>query len=865
MTRCDLMLEKFRAGREALNVQWEKGEFESGVLRRYSRLVDTFIVDCFENSTVQEHGDGIALLALGGYGREELFPRSDVDLMILYPPGKKAVVGDIADAVLYPLWDAGLEVGHGVRTIAESMAHAEEDYFFLVALLEARLIYGSSALFTELLVAYRSQFVDGHRENFVTKMKVLRQARRERFGSHSYLLEPHIKEGRGGMRDIQAMMWTAGVVFGLHGLDDIQSAGLLDEMEKKSFVHARAFIFRLRGYLHSQGKRKNDQLYFEHQEDMAGVFGYRNEDGLLAVERFMRDVYGAFEVITVVSDLFFDHVDEVLGLAGKSVVVSDKEIEKGIEIKNGRVHLSAGSSQLLAKPQILLRIFLAMARTGLLMHHRSRKVVAANLDLITEKLRHSPRAAKTFFALLLEAKDIFLVLETMLETGVLVAYIPEFSRIATLAQHDLYHIYTVDRHSLQAVAELHKLMEEWREDVVCHVQNPRVLYVAALLHDIGKGSGRDHSLFGEELVGEIGRRLCLSEDECSRMQFLVRYHLFIPENALRRDLNDAVFIQKCAETIGDADRLSMLYLLSVADSKATGPSAWSDWKAILMEEMYLKVRAHLDFGRHGVKDVLAHEEQGVEWLREQIRGLLENEPDLQAVIDVLAADYILSFSPETIAEHIRIQRDNYQLVRQKSLVVARETEGSWSLLVMTADRPGLLAKICGVMALNNLSVTKAQIFTWTDGTVVDVVDVRSTDGVGFEEKDWSALNEQLNRAVEHRMGLSHRLYKKLSPVAGRRQKAVGDVDSRVVIDNSSSDSYSVIEVYGADLPGHLYQITQAMADFGINIYKAYIATEVEQLIDAFYVLDSRGEKLLDEEYRQEVTQGILHSIGYTDV
>jgi [protein-PII] uridylyltransferase len=675
------------------------------------------------------------------------------------------------------------------------------------------------------------------------------------------LLEPHIKEGRGGMRDIQAMIWTAGVVFGLHGLDDIQSAGLLDETEKISFVRARAFIFRLRGYLHSQGRRKNDQLYFEHQEDMAGAFGYRNEDGLLAVERFMRDVYGALEAITVISDLFFDHVDEVLGLVCKSVIVADKEVEKGIEIKSGRIHLSAGYSQLQAKPQILLRIFLAMARTGLPMHHKSRKVVAANLDLITEKLRHSPRAAKTFFALLLDAEDIFLVLETMLETGVLVAYIPEFSRIATLAQHDLYHIYTVDRHSLQAVAELHKLMEEWREDVVHYVQNPKVLYVAALLHDIGKGSGKDHSLFGEELVGEIGRRLCFSEDERSNIQFLVRYHLFIPENALRRDLNDAVFIQKCAETIGDADRLSMLYLLSVADSKATGPSAWSDWKATLMEEMYLKVRAHLDFGRHGVKDVLAHEEEGVEWLREQVRGLVRDERDLRVDIDTLAADYILSFSPEMIAEHIRIQRDSYQLVRQKSLVVARETEESWSLLIMTTDRPGLLAKICGVMALNNLSVTKAQIFTWTDGTVVDVVDVRSIDGVGFEEKDWPALNEQLNLAVEHRMGLSHRLYRKLSPTVGRRQQMVGDVDSRVVVDNSSSDSYSVIEVYGADLPGHLYQITQAMADFGINIYKAYIATEVEQLIDVFYVLDSRGEKLLDEEYRQEIVQGILHSIG----
>jgi [protein-PII] uridylyltransferase len=856
------MISAFRIERKALEESWAKGRAGDELLLDHSRMVDDYIVDSYKRAGIEGCDDRIALVALGGYGRKELFPFSDIDLMILYHPKIKKQISKVTEAVLYPLWDTGLEVGHGVRTVAESISHAREEYFFLVALLDARLLYGSEELYGQLLSAYRKKYVDGHRQDFVEKMKGHRQSRRERFGSHSFLLEPHIKEGKGGMRDIQAMMWTARVVFGLNSLEDIHSAGLLLEEEKKAFQRARDILVRLRCSLHFSSSRKNDQLYFEQQEEMSEAFGYRPKDGVRGVEYFMRDIYGALQTISITSDLFFDHVDEVLGLAGKGRMPADKVIEDGIEIRAGRVHLTLGESQILAKPQALIRVFLAMARTGLPMHHRTRKAITGFVELITDKERTSSRFARAFFTLLLEAKDVSMVLETMLETGVLTACIPEYAKITSLAQHDLYHIYTVDRHSLQAVTELHALVASWT-GVVQNVQDLKVLYLAALLHDIGKGSGRDHSIEGAELAGKIGERFCFTERERATLEFLVRYHLFMPENALRRDLNDAVFIKKCAETIGDLDRLCMLYLLSVADSKATGPSAWSDWKGSLMEELYLKVYPYLDHGRHDIHDVTVHEEQGVVWLREQVRSLLDGSGELKVDLEALSADYILSFSPETIAEHVLVQRDSYQRIRQKSLITANKNDDNWSLLIMTKDRPGLLAKICGVMALNNLSVIKAQIFTWEDGTVVDVIDVRSTNGLSFAEKDWEDLNDQLDLALEHRMGLSHRLYSKMSSTYGRRTQTVGDVASKIVIDNEISEKYSVIEVYAADLPAQLYHITQAMADFGLNIHKAYIATEVEQLIDVFYVLDSKGQKLLDEEFVKEVRQGMLHFISHS--
>jgi len=857
------MIKRFRAEQMRLEEMWRKGAEGIDPLSRYSNLVDRFIVDRFQEIAAVDRDTSVTLVALGGYGRQELFPRSDIDLMILYSPEYKEV-GKVTDGILYPLWDTGLEVGHGVRTVEESADQAQEDYFFRVALLDARLICGSRILFEELQGTYWNRFVDGCREEFVVEMKAQRNARRERFGTHSYLLEPNIKEGRGGMRDIQAMFWTARVVFGLSGLEDMCSAGLLLEEEKKDFIAGMEMLVRLRNYLHCLSRRKNDQLYFEQQEDAAEALGYGAEKDVLAVESFMREVYGCLQNIAVITDLFFDHVDEVLGLVSRVGAGSvDRIVEKGIEILKGKVHLAAQVDQLQEKPHTLVRLFLVMARTGFALHYRTRKILPGYLYLIDDKVRVSPRLAKTFFNILLEAQDVFSVLETMLETGVLPACIPEFSRIITLAQYDVYHIYTVDRHSLQTVMELKRLTGEL-ERPFGDVESMKVLYLSALLHDIGKGSGRDHSIEGARIAVIAGRRFGLSEAECDSLDFLVRLHLFIPENALRRDLDDALFIKRCAETIGDLSRLSMLYILSVADSKATGPSAWSEWKAALMEELYLKIYSHFDHGGDvDGTELEEHVEQGVEWLREQVSQLLEGEAGLRVDVASLSPDYMLSFAPEAIAGHVLSHRDNYQLLRQKSLVRADENEDCWSLLLMATDRPGLLAKICGVMTLNNLSVVRAQIFTWEDGTVVDVIDVRPADGLTFAEKDWQALGNDLDKAICHRLGLGHRLYKKLSFAPGRRRDLTGEMATKVVIDNKSSDTYSVVEVYSADEPGQLYRITQLLADFGMNIHKAYIATEVGQLIDVFYLLDSQGEKLIDEELQQEITQGLLYSVEHS--
>ncbi|MEA3469257.1 MAG: [protein-PII] uridylyltransferase [Thermodesulfobacteriota bacterium] len=849
-------MSKLRAQREALERLWKKGLKGQALLSEQSRLVDEFIVDHFNAATGGKGTDSVTLVALGGYGRSELFPYSDIDLLILFREDAKDEMEKVANGVLYPLWDTGLDVGHGVRTVGECLDFAKEDFFFQVAMLDARLLVGSESLFDELLSCYRTDFIEGARDEFVHTMKTFRRERRERFGSHSYLLEPNIKESKGGMRDIQAMLWTAIVVFGLLDFEAIARAGILQEEEKTEFLESWNMLTRVRNRLHYISGRKNDQLYFEQQEEVAAAFDYRNKKGVLGVEHFMRDLYGHLQTIAVITDLFFDHVDDVLGFAG-GTGKENRIIEKGIEVRSNRIHLTASENDLAARPYLLMRCFLASAKTGFPVHHRTRKLIRGHLDLITDKLRSSARMSRPFFEILECGENILAVLEVMLETGLLSAYIPEFRLIESLAQHDVYHIYTVDRHLLQSVADLRKAVKS-EESVFLSIASPHVLYLATLLHDIGKGAGGDHSRIGAELVGSVGKRLGLDAAECSCLEFVVRYHLFMPENALRRDLNDEAFIRRCAEKIGDTERLAMIYLIAVADSHATGPAAWSDWKGTLLYDMYLKVHPYLQFS--AVDDVVRQVGQGVEWLREQVSSLLAVEKGVRVAVNDLPTDYLLSFTPEAVAAHVRIHRDNFQVLQQKALVFPQKLQSQWSLLVMCRDRSGLLAKICGVLSLHNLSVLNAQIFTWKDGSAVDVLDVRPGDGVQYEEKDWQAVNDDLNLALNHRLGLGHRLYKKLLPGLKKRKRPAGISETRVMVDNKTSDQFTIVEIYSSDSPGQLYLITQTLADFGINIYRAYIATEVEQLIDVFYVLDSQEKKVADPQFIKELQDGILYGI-----
>jgi [protein-PII] uridylyltransferase len=855
------MSSDLHARKEALEELWQQGLSGHELLLRHTELVDSFIIDQFLSSPEVNNARGsIALVALGGYGRRELYPFSDVDLLLLHDWKAKKFMQKVAESILYPLWDANFDVGHSVRSVKDAVAFAKNDFIFQVSLLDARLLAGNRLLFDKLLLRYRKKVLDGRRHEFVRTMDKLRNQRREKYGDHAYLLEPHIKEGKGGMRDIQAMLWTAKAIFGLDGLAEMEESGMLASQERHDFEASWNMLAKIRNRLHYISRRHNDQLIFEYQEEMAAAFGYEDTAGMLAVEHFMRHVYGHLQTIAVVTDLFFEHVHEVLGLIGREKGV--RELENGIVEQSRTVRLAVPEAELVERPHLLMRVFLQAARTGLPVHHRARQLITRNLHLVDENFRTSKRMVKIFLEILMQGKGTMALLETMLEVGLLPTYIPEFGGVESLAQHDLYHIYTVDRHQLQTVAELDQL-KNTDSDLFASLALPHLLYLAALLHDIGKGHHTDHSVLGAEMIELVGERLGLDPDERQCLSFLVRYHLFLPENALRRDLEDQEFIQQTADLIGDMERLTMLYLLTIADSKATGPSAWSSWKATLLADLFLKVKSCLEAGCTTAADEL-DEDQGIDWLREQVANQLDPGEQIAMEIVQLPADYLMSFTPEMVVHHLRMHRDKSALLKKKVLLYPEKRHGSWSVLMMSADRRGLLAQLCGVLALHNLSVLAAQIFTWPDNTVVDVLDIVPVADSGFDEQDWPALEEDLNLAVNSRLNVGLQLHKKMESIGNRPKRQVQQLDKKVIIENESSRRFTVIEVYGGDRPGTLYQLTQTLSDFSLNIHRARIATEVEQLIDIFYVSDAGGGKVTDLQLQDEIRETLFRIIDYEE-
>jgi len=855
------MASTLRLQQEALAEAGRQGLSGQEILHRSATLVDDFIIHQFNTTPAVQNARGaIAVIALGGYGRREMYPYSDIDLLLLHDWWSKKSMQAVAEGLFYPLWDEGFEVGHSVRGVKDAVQFALDDFHFQVALLDARLLAGSQALFDELRERYTKKVFEGRRHEFARTMEAFKLERWRKFGSHTYLLEPHIKEGKGGLRDIQAMLWVAKGVFGLQDLDAIQSSGMLEAANRQAFENSWSMLAKIRNRLHLLCRRKNDHLIFEFQEGMAEAFDYRDEGGMLGVEHFMRDVYSHLQTVSVVTDLFFEHVQEVLGITTGSTV--EQQLERSIVIRGGTVRLTS-VDDLAERPYLLLRLFLQSGRVGLQLHHRTRQIVTSNLDLVDDHLRSSKRAARIFLELLTQTDHIFPVLETMLSTGLLTRYIPEFAGVESLAQHDLYHLYTVDRHQLQTVTELN-LLKKSMVDLFAEIEAIEILYLAALLHDIGKGKQADHSALGAEMVVDIGRRLRLSESACETLAFLIRYHLFLPENAMRRDFSDREFIRQAAELIGNSQRLTMLYLLTIADSKATGPSAWSDWKSSLLSELYLSIKACLGADCHLDTGGLEDEEQGVSWLREQILTKLDGQP---ARIDIatLPADYLMSFSLEVVMRHLQIHREQAARLRQQVLLFPESGEHSWSLLIMGPDKVGLLAKFCGVLALYNLKVRSAQIFTWPDGTVVDVLEVVPATARTFAEMDWHAMERDLNLAINYRLDVGYQLYQKLQPQTHGPTRQVQQLERKVIIDNQTSQHYTLVEVYGGDSRGTLYQLTQTLADFGLTIHRARIATEVEQLIDIFYVRTQSGDKLTEPSAVEKVHMTLMRIISAEEV
>lgn len=827
-----------------------------------NRLFLSIIYDLSGGNSMLEH---ISLVAVGGYGRGELNPFSDIDIMFLHDgilPA--ATVEDIAQKLLYFLWDMRLDVGYSVRRIADCIEMAA-DGTVKTALMDARFLSGSRPLFNTLHTVIFSQILPKSSNSFIKEKVADMKNRRDKYGSTVYLLEPNLKEGEGGLRDLQTAIWVARVKYKFSELRELIIKGVMDEEELETYYAALDYLWRIRNELHYFNGRKNDQLTFDAQVHLAGFLGYRDSGRVLAVEDFMRDYYRhANKVEHFTSSLISRCVwrDEgALKILGYFV---RRPVGDGCFVLKGEL-IVPDETIVENNPVVMMKIFELAQKHGVTLNVRVKGVIRKNLALINDKFRRSREVNQSFLNILRSTKGVAGTLRLMHHLEFLNRYIPELEHIYCKVQHDMYHIYTVDIHTLFAVEQTEKMLSgELKEimplpcTIAAEIGKPELLILAVLFHDIGKGSGGGHAEKGGAMIPTIARRMGLSREDSDRLEFLVRQHLQFAHISQRRDLNDEKMIAQFAGQMESSENLKMLYLLTVADVRAVGSDVWTTWKASLFQELFEKAFAVLDRG--GFQQEASCER--VTSVINKVVELLENDLPAAQVRQELRAmpvRLLLSNPPALIAEQVRLL-----LGLEQSDILLRLThrpESGYSEYTICAhDMAGLFSRITGVMAANGINILGAQINTSNNGKVLDILQVNSPQGnLVTDAARWDRIEKDMRQVIHGEVQVSKLVAKRKRPTLMTARPAPRFA-TKVDIDNEVSEEYTVIDILTHDKVGLLYLITSTLAEMGLYIGVSKISTKVDQVADVFYVRDIFGHKITAPEKLSEICSKMMTAI-----
>lgn len=836
-------------------------------LAQLSRAVDEYFEEAFAGSPsgpfLELNRNPYAIIALGGYGREELNLRSDVDLLFLFrrttPRGTEALIREM----VYPLWDLGLEVGYAIRSLKECLRLAARDFQVLTPLLDARFVCGVSVLFSELLEGLRADLLVRRRAWVVENLVAQTRLRHERFGDSAHLLEPHLKEGQGGLRDYHGLRWAARLDHEVLQARDLEYAGWLSHGEFEELWGALRFVWRVRDHLHGLARRRVDRLAFEHQIAIAERLGYAAAGGQQPVERFLGELHRHMGVI------------KRLHLACMREFAAPRPrrrgappaLPEGIAAAPGGFLTFEGPEAILSQPELLVRIFTESARLGWPLAGEARRLIREFLHLVDDRLRTAPAVVRAFESLLVHPHAGEALLDDLLATGLLEALIPEFRGVSHRIQYDEYHVYPVDRHLLHTVIALQAVAARppgGDDDLPARLYRelPRkaLLHWAALLHDIGKAEpSPGHAARGAEIVRRILAARGFSEADCATAAFLVREHLLLIQTATRRDIHDEETALVCARAVPDAESLKMLYLLTVADAQATGPAAWSDWTAHLLQEFFLKVLNVLeqgDLASRRTQETIARKEQALL----AAAASEEERSRVRELFPLLSPRYLLAMEPGEIAAHIALAA---RLEGRSFIWEIQPASGGKTrrLTVCAKDRPGLVASLAGVFTLNGIHILDVLVFTWKNGVALDRFELRPPPDPIFEEERWERVARHLEEVLAGRLDLASALAPRLEAARAAARPRTGRKPHRVRIDNSSSSFFTLVEVFTYDFPGLLYCIADALHRAGLDIRVAKIATQVDQVLDVFYVRDLAGGKLLEPERVAALEREILRRLA----
>ena len=864
-----------RATRSVVRADFEAGQPADRSMRTLSSAMDRLIGALFDlaagtvfpaaNPTT---GDRFALVAQGGYGRGALAPFSDIDLLFLLPYKVTPRVEQILEYTLMLLWDTGLKVGHATRSTVECLRLAREDTAICTSLLETRFLWGEESLYRYFRESFTAEVVERTGPEFVERKLAERDRRHLRFGDSRYVVEPNVKEGKGGLRDLQTLYWVAKYLYRVEDVRELVPHGVFTRAELGTFDRAERFLSAVRCHLHYLNGRGDDRLTFDLQPLVAERLGYNQRVGARAVERFMKHYHLVAKNVGALTRIFCAAIEEE---HRRRPLFSFSRLlarERGIgpfRAQGGWIRLRDDNA-FEADPLDILRLFHAAQSQGLDIHPMALRRVTQSLRRIDRHFHRRPEAAALFLRMLTSSREPDTTLRRLNEAGVLGRLIPIFGRVVAQMQYDMYHTYTVDEHTIRAVGILHRiergdLKEELpvASEVVHKVISRRVLYLAVFLHDIAKGRGGDHSVLGARDALKLCPGLGLTEEETETVAWLVRHHLAMTGAAFKFDLNDPSMVADFAELVQSPERLRLLLVLTVADIRAVGPNAWNAWKAALLRELYFKAEELLSGGagepfaaraataRAGLRAALPH------WSDRDFAALAEAAPPAYW----LACDRDALVRNAELVARVRSTPDE-AVIEMRADAARAVTEVTFC----APDHPGLFSRIAGALAASGVNVVEARIFTFSNGVAVDTLWIQDAEkGAVTDPRRLEGIGRRMRQALSGELDL--RAETRRRPEWAGRGRAF-TVPPRVLIDNQASATHTVIEVNGRDRPGFLFDVSRALGGLSLRITTARIATYGERVVDVFYVKDLFGLKVVHDGKLDQVRETLLKAVAGPD-
>ena len=872
----DLLKGVLAAGHSEVRRRFEEGSAAGAdVVAANSYLMDQLLRSIHEFADIhvypgagQNPAEQLAIVATGGYGRGELAPYSDIDLLFMVPAKRAPHTEQIVEYMLYLIWDLGLKVGHATRNIDDCLRQAEADLTICTSLLEARWLTGDRDLFNAFQHRFAADVVSRGGANFVEAKLAERDQRLVRMGSTRYVLEPNVKEGKGGLRDLQTLFWIAKYLYRIDDVAGLVREGVLTDGDADVFTRAQAFLWTVRCHLHYLSGRAEERLTFDVQDAIAGGMGYCDAAEARRVERFMKDYYlvakDVGNLTRVLCAVLEEQHKKGRGRFRLPYFSFRKRSINGF-IQDGDRLSVEGAGDFSAHPARLIGLFREAQRHGFDIHPNALRLVSQNLDLIDDSLRADGEANALFMDILTADEDPEMALKRLNEAGVFGRFIPDFGRVVAQMQYDMYHVYTVDEHTIRAIGILHGIETGALADdhpvscsVIGEVQSMRALYLALLLHDIAKGRGGDHSEIGAGIALEVAPRMGLNEWETETVSWLVRHHLLMSKTAFKRDVDDPMTVTDFVSVVQSPERLRLLLILTVADIRAVGPGVWNGWKASLLRELYWRSQEALAGGMPEDRRAAR-----VETVKDRLRPSLSGwgPEQVEAHFTLGNDSYWLTFEADTLLHHAELVRkavqDGLNLHIETTVEGARDVT---RLVVYAPDHPGLFAQIAGAMALSGASVVDARIVTLNDSMALDTFWIQDSKADAFTGKDrLNKLRRRIGEAVSGRL-LPARELASMRRGALPSRTRVFQVPPGVIIDNKASAGHTVIEVNGRDRPGFLHDVTARITGLGLQIASAHVSTYGERVVDVFYVRDVFGLKIEQDGKLKAIHDDLLLAI-----